>query len=135
MVVVLEKEMKEFMSYTAALEAQEEAQDDSTAEPTASMAVEVEPQPEQDVAGAVSSTETVPMSDRVGDRMPAPKQVPKRPPLPTDFVWKGMCAICNGEMELPFYPQIGVDATCHVCSKEVREELERVTNEALLEMG
>ena len=67
------------MSYTAALEAQEEAQDDSTAEPTASMAVDVEPQPEQDVAGAVSSTEIVPMSDRVGDRMPAPKQVPRRP--------------------------------------------------------
>ena len=113
--------MKEFMSFTNALEAQEEAQDDSTAEPTASMAVEVEPQPEQDVTGAVSSTEIVPMSDRVGDRMPAPKQVPKRPPLPTDFVWKGMCAICNGEMELPFCPQIGVDATCQVCSKEVRE--------------
>ena len=75
------------------------------------------------------------MSDRVGDQMPAPKQVPKRPPLPTDFVWKGMCAICNREMELPFYPQIGMDATCQVCSKEVREELERVTKEALLEMG
>ena len=80
MVVVLEKDLKEFMSFTTALEAQEEAQYDSTAEPTASMAVEVEPQPKQDVAGAVSSTEIVPMSDRVGDRMPAPKQVPKRPP-------------------------------------------------------
>ena len=67
MVVVLEKEMKEFMSYTTALEAQEEAQDDSTAEPTASMAVEAEPQPEQDVAGAAGSTEIMPMSDRVGD--------------------------------------------------------------------
>ena len=130
MVVVLEREMKEFMSFTAALEAHEESQDDSTAEPTASMAVEVEPQPEQDVAGAASSTEIVPMSDRVGDRMPAPKQVPRRPPMPTDFVWKGTCAICNGEMELPFYLQIGVDATCHVCRKKIREELDRVTNDA-----
>ena len=67
--------------------------------------------------------------------MPAPKQVPKRGPLPTDFVWKGMCAICNREMELPFYRQIGVDTTCPACSKEVREELGRVTNEALLEMS
>ena len=121
MTVVLEKDLKEFMSFTTALEAQEEAQDASTAEPTAAMAVEVEPQQGQHAAGAASSTDVVPMSDRVGDQMPAPKQVPKRPPLPTDFVWKGMCAICNEGMELPFYPQIGVDATCHVCSKKVRE--------------
>ena len=67
--------------------------------------------------------------------MPAPKQVPKRGPLPTDFVWKGMCAICSREMELPFYPHIGDDTTCQACSKEVREELGRVTNEALLEMS
>ena len=55
--------------------------------------------------------------------------------MPTDFVWKGTCAICDGDMELPFYLQIGVDATCQVCSVKVREELERVTKEALLEMG
>ena len=62
------------MSYTAALDAQDEAQDDSTAQPTASMAVEVGLQPEQDDAGAASFTEVVPVSDRVGEGMPAPKQ-------------------------------------------------------------
>ena len=36
--------------------------------------------------------------------------------------------------ELPFYPLIDVDATCNVCRKKIREELDRVTKEALLEM-
>ena len=57
MVVVLEKDLKEFMSFTTALEAQEEAQDASTVDPTAAMAVEAEPQRGQHAAGAVSSTD------------------------------------------------------------------------------
>ena len=99
------------------------------------MAVEVESQQGQHAAGAVSSTDVVPMDDRVGDQMPAPKQVPKRAPLPANFVWTGTCATCDEEIELPFHPQIGVDATCNVCRKKIRGELDRVTKEALLEMG